>query len=95
MKIKIPSQRTESLMDPGRIALPSPLAKGSILLHEIRARVRYGCYQIQNKNKSPRKIEDICFSKRRPVVHTNPAFYSHYIKPTNLVNSNFADSFKC
>lgn len=29
-------------MDPGRIALPSPLAKGSILLHEIRARVHDG-----------------------------------------------------
>lgn len=39
-------------MDPGRIALPSPLTKGSILLHEIRARVRMDVIKFKIKTKA-------------------------------------------
>jgi len=61
-------------MDPGRIALPSPLTKGSILLHEIRARVRGNIIKLKIKTKAPEKSETFVFGKRRPVVHTKPAF---------------------
>lgn len=83
--IKIPSRRTESLMDPGRLALPSPLTKGSILLHEIQARVRINIIKFKIKTKAFEKSKTFIFGKRRPVFHTNSAFYPHYINPLNLV----------
>ncbi len=76
-------------VDPTGFTPVSPLVKGRILLHKLRAQ---GPRKDVKTKEAP--LQELpLFDKRRPVVYTDSTFYSYYIKLINLVKNLFVDNF--
>lgn len=94
-KIKTISKDSFYYVDPTRFALVSLRVEGRILLHKLQARAHmFDFISFRIKTKTP-EIGGICLTRRGSAVYANSTFWSHYIKPTNLVNNDFVDNFLC